>query len=146
MNSPDQKYLREGGVFMSDNKEVKVAILGLGRVGSKFMGKLAEKSSNGIKIVAAAERDSASAGIEEAKSQGVAVHNDSKDVVAMGEDIDIIFDLTGNVEARKALRSDLARSGNQHTVIAPEVVAFLIWDLMGGESGALPRDAGKSGY
>ena len=131
---------------MSDNKEVKVAILGLGRVGSKFMTKLAEKASSGIKIVAAAEKDSGSPGIEEAKGKGVAVHTDSKDIVAMGEDIDIIFDLTGNTEARKALRSELARSGNQHTVIAPEVVAFLIWDLMGGESGELPREAGKSGY
>lgn len=131
---------------MSDNKEVKVAILGLGRVGSKFMGKLAENSGNGIKIVAAAEKDNGSPGVEDAKSKGVTVHSDSKDVVAMGEDVDIIFDLTGNTDARKALRSELARSGNQHTVIAPEVVAFLIWDLMGGESGELPREAGKSGY
>ncbi len=63
----------------------------------------------------------------------------------MGESIDIMFDLTGNPDARRALRSELARSGNQHTVIAPEVVAFLIWDLM-GETAAFPGEHPSKGY
>ncbi len=113
-------------------KEVRVAIIGLGDVGSTFLAKLAEKGSQGVKIVAAAEVNQSAPGIATAKDNGIEVLSDSKEVVAMGESVDIIFDLTGSADAKRALRSELARSGNQHTVLAPEVVAFLMWDLMGG--------------
>ncbi|MFZ3071713.1 MAG: Gfo/Idh/MocA family oxidoreductase [Thermodesulfobacteriota bacterium] len=126
-------------------KKVSVAIVGLGRVGSMFLTKLAEREGDGVSIVAAAEKDAKSAGVGVAKSKGIKVFSDTKDVVSMGEDVDIIFDLTGNPEARKNLRGELARSGNQHTVIAPEVVAFLLWDIMGGKED-FPGDHKKTGY
>lgn len=128
-----------------EKKKVTVAIVGLGRVGSTFLVKLAEREGQGVSIVGAVERDAKSAGVGVAKDKGVKVFNDTKDVVSMGDEVDIIFDLTGNPDARKNLRGDLARSGNQHTVIAPEVVAFLIWDLMGGKED-FPGGHKKSGY
>lgn len=128
-----------------EKKEVKVAIVGLGQVGSMFLSKLSEREGKGVKIVAAAEISSDSPGVGAAKELGITVHSDSKEIVAMGESIDIIFDLTGNTDAKRSLRSELARSGNQHTVLAPEVVAFLMWDLM-GEEGALPGAHSAKGY
>jgi homoserine dehydrogenase len=129
----------------TSGKEVKVAIIGLGQVGSTFLEKLAEKSGNGVAIVAAAELDQSAPGVEVAKKKGINVVSASKDVIAMGESIDIIFDLTGSADAKRALRSELARSGNQHTVLAPEIVAFLMWDLM-GEGSELSTKHGSSGY
>ena len=126
-------------------KKVNIAIVGLGRVGATFLSKLAEREGQGVSIVAAAEKDAKSAGVGVAKAKGVKVFSDTKDVVSMGEDVDIIFDLTGNPDARKNLRGELARSGNQHTVIAPEVVAFLLWDIMGAKED-FPGDHKKSGY
>lgn len=45
----------------------------------------------------------------------------------MGDKVDIIFDLTGEPETRKALREGMMESKNGHTVIAPEVMAHLLW-------------------
>lgn len=129
----------------TEKKDVNVAILGLGRVGSTFLEKLTEKERQGIKIVAAAEPNQNSEGVKIAKDKGIRVYSDSKDVIALGEGVDIIFDLTGNPDARKALRSGLAQSGNQNTVVAPEVIAFLVWDLMGGGAG-FPSAHTKRGY
>lgn len=129
----------------TEKKDVNVAIVGLGRVGSTFLEKLTEKERQGVKIVAAAEPNQNSPGVKIAKDKGIRVYGDSKDVIALGEGVDIIFDLTGNAEARKALRSGLAQSGNQSTVVAPEVIAFLVWDLMAvGER--FPGDHSKKGY
>jgi hypothetical protein len=61
----------------------------------------------------------------------------------MGAKVDIIFDLTGDPELRKKLRVALQESHNQHTVIAPEVVAHLLWNFFG--EGELPR-SDKTGY
>jgi hypothetical protein len=52
-------------------------------------------------------------------------------VVTMGAKVDIIFDLTGDPELRKKLRVALQETHNQHTVIAPEVVAHLLWNFFG---------------
>ncbi len=128
-----------------EKKEVRVAIVGLGRVGSVFLKKLSEREKTGLKIVGCAEKRADAPGVEVAKSRGIPVYTDTKEIVAMGEDVDVIFDLTGNPETRKNLRGELARSGNQHTVIAPEVIAYLIWDLM-GETEELPHAHQRRGY
>jgi hypothetical protein len=41
--------------------------------------------------------------------------------VAIGKDIDVIFDLTGIPALRRELREKLARSHNLHTVIAGSI-------------------------
>ncbi|MBI5598187.1 MAG: hypothetical protein HY890_00440 [Deltaproteobacteria bacterium] len=128
-----------------ERREVKVAIVGLGRVGSNFFAKLAGRDNLGIKVVAAAERDENAPGVSVAKSRGVAVFKTARDIVAMGESVDIIFDLTGNPDTRRVLRSELARSGNQHTVLAPEVIAYLLWNLT-EEGGEFPGDHRQKGY
>ncbi|MCK4739297.1 MAG: hypothetical protein KAT46_05050 [Deltaproteobacteria bacterium] len=131
---------------MTDNKrDLKVAIAGLGQVGTTFLRKFADKIGTGVEIVAVAEINKDAPGIELAKDKGINVVNDPKELVAMGEEIDIIFDLTGNEDAKKAMRSDLARSGNQYTALVPEVVAYLLWNLMDGST-VLPEKHGKIGY
>ena len=128
-----------------DKKDVRVAIVGLGRVGSAFLDKFIAKGERGIKVVATSERDSKAIGVEFAKKEGIPVYINSKEIVAMSEAIDIIFDFTGNPDTRRTLRSELARSGNQHTVIAPETIAFLLWNMM-GETGDFPGDHKQKGY
>ena len=128
----------------ADKKKVKVAIVGLGKVGSTFLKKLIAMEERGLDIVAVSELNEGAPGVIVAKNKSVPVFGDSSEIVAMGEAVDIIFDLTGNKEARSTLRKELARTGNQHTVIAPEVVAFLVWNLMGEEE-ELPNHA-ETGY
>lgn len=126
-------------------KEVKVAIAGLGRVGSKFLQILTSRTGSSVRIIAAVEANPDVPGVKIAEEKKIAVYREASELVKLGDDIDVIFDLTGSPEFRKALRSGLAESRNRHTVVAPEVMAFLIWDLIAsGES--FPDNHDIKGY
>ncbi|MEW6120765.1 MAG: hypothetical protein AB1593_11825 [Pseudomonadota bacterium] len=128
------------------NHVVKVALLGLGEVGEKFaehfLEKIQEEHVN-VEIVAVAHRNLESPVAMGFRHSKVPVFEDAMDVVSLGAKVDIIFDLTGDPELRRKLRSALQASHNEHTVIAPEVVAHLLWNFFG--EGDLPR-SGKTGY
>ncbi len=125
---------------------IKVALLGLGEVGEKFaehfLEKIQEEHVN-VEIVAVAHRNLESPVAMGFAHSQVPVFKDAMDVVSMGAKVDIIFDLTGDPELRRKLRNELQASHNQHTVIAPEVVAHLLWNFFG--EGELPRSS-KTGY
>lgn len=127
-------------------KVVKIAIAGLGRVGSLFLQKISENSKYGVEIVAAVDFSMDAPGRAVASDLGITLCSDTKEIVAMGDSIDLIFDLTGNADARGVIRGELARSGNQHTVLAPEVVAFLLWNMMSKGESFPDHHAGNEGY
>ena len=126
-------------------KEIRVVIVGLGRVGSTFLKKFSEMEGRGVKIIATVEKQADAPGIKIAMEKGIPIYKATRDIIAMGESVDIIFDLTGNPEARRALRSELARSGNQHTVLAPEIIAYLVWSIM-SHGQEFPNNHAKQGY
>lgn len=125
---------------------VKVALLGLGEVGEKFaehfLEKIQEERVN-VEIVAVAHRDLESPVALGFSQSKVPVFENALDVVSLGAKVDIIFDLTGDPELRRKLRTGLQETHNQHTVIAPEVVAHLLWNFFG--EGELPHSA-QTGY
>lgn len=125
---------------------VKVALLGLGEVGEKFAEHFLEKIQEdhvNVEIVAVAHRDLESPVALGFAHSKVPVFRDAMEVVSLGDKVDIVFDLTGNPELRKQLRAALQETRNQHTVIAPEVVAHLLWNFFG--EGELPH-SGRTGY
>lgn len=119
-----------------------IAIVGLGRIGSAFLGAMLAKKQS-INLVCVAEPADTPA-----KAQAAAAGIDIStldEIVAMGSRIDIVFDLTGIPSVRKELREKLLASRNDHTVIASETVARLIWALIDGA--ALPVIEGRrTGY
>lgn len=125
---------------------IKVALLGLGEVGEKFaehfLEKIQEEHVN-VEIVAVAHRNPESPVAMGFAHSKVPVFQDAMEVVSLGARVDIIFDLTGNPDLRRKLRAELQASHNLHTVIAPEVVAHLLWNFFG--EGELPN-SGKTGY
>lgn len=125
---------------------VKVALLGLGEVGEVFAEHFLEKIQEEhvkVEIIAVAHHDLESPVALGFMQNGVPVFKDALEVVTLGAKVDIIFDLTGDPELRKQLRIGLQQSHNQHTVIAPEVVAHLLWNFFG--EGELPQ-SGQTGY
>lgn len=119
-----------------------IALVGLGRVGSTFLRTVSNKQDR-VNLVCAVE-SSDTPGKTQAIAAGVKMST-LGEITAAGNKLDIIFDLTGNPEVRKQLRELLAQNKNQHTVIAPESVARLIWSLISDE--ALPAPEGhKTGY
>jgi predicted dinucleotide-utilizing enzyme len=120
-----------------------IAIVGLGKMGSAFLAELLGQPNEAVEIVAVAEKAD-TAGLALAKSRGI--KNVSIDqLIAMGEDLDILFDLTGDDQVRQELRDKLQATGNRHTIVAAENIARMVWALIA--SGAeLPLARANAGY
>jgi predicted dinucleotide-utilizing enzyme len=121
---------------------MNIAIIGLGRVGTLFIKKLISFKEKGIHIIAAAEQADTE-GKKIAGEKGIPIKNYT-DITGMGDHVDIIFDLTGDSEVRKTLRSGLQQNQNHHTAIAPETFAYLLWSVM--EDKPLPDVHSHKGY
>jgi len=120
-----------------------VAIVGLGTMGSAFLKELLGQSNERVDIVAVAEKIDTE-GLELARSHGIR-NLGIDDLVAMGNDLDILFDLTGVAEVRQEIRDKLHAKGNHHTIVATENIARMIWTLIA--SGAeLPLAKTNAGY
>jgi homoserine dehydrogenase len=126
---------------------IRVALLGLGQVGHAFAEHLLERSQEDgmpIEVAAVADHHPDNPVAMGFAHSNVPVYQNGLDVTELGEDIDIIFDLTGNAELRRGLRDRLADQGNRHTVIAPEVMARMLWCFF-DEGGEMPLH-GSGGY
>ncbi|MBE9504823.1 MAG: hypothetical protein IME96_11675 [Proteobacteria bacterium] len=117
---------------------VKVAIVGLGRVGSKFIQKISEFEGKGVTIVAAAEKNATSPGIAIAEGKGIKVYEDEKYITSMGDKVDVVFDLSGDKTVGRDMRLAYGRALNTHTVIVPRIMAVMIWNMF-SDGEALPE-------
>lgn len=120
----------------------KIAIIGLGRIGSTVLEQLQGRQRQGIDIVCVGELQD-TPGRRKAQAAGLPVLGLDQ-VAAKGGEVDMIFDMTGMPGVRKELREKLFSSGNTHTVVVPENVAYLIWALLAGEH--VPDRDHRSGY
>ena len=124
------------------NKQ-NVAIIGLGRVGTAFLGAILPLAERGINLAYAVE-EADTPGKATAIASGIKIVT-IDGMIALGNLVDVIFDLTGNHDVRKELRKKLVAANNTHTVIASETVARVVWSLITHEE--LPLSKGKKiGY
>lgn len=124
-------------------EQQRIAIIGLGRIGSAFLQQMLQKRSQGIELVCVAEAAD-TPGRQQAASVGVALKT-LDEIVALGDGVDVIFDLTGRKEVRRELRDKLVAAKNMHTVIASETIVRVIWALISQD--ALPVIEGRAtGY
>jgi predicted dinucleotide-utilizing enzyme len=120
-----------------------IAIIGLGRIGSAFLSEMLRKKGGGINLAYAAEQMDTQ-GKAKAIAAGIKIVN-LDEIVALGDRIDVIFELTGLPSVRKELREKLTAANNRHTVIASETIVRVIWALISDD--ALPVIEGrKTGY
>jgi pyrroline-5-carboxylate reductase len=124
-------------------EQQRIAILGLGRIGSAFLQQMLQKRSHGIDLVCVAEAMD-TPGRRQAISAGLGLKT-LDEIVALGDGVDVIFDLTGRTEVRRELRDKLVAARNAHTVIASETIVRVIWALISQD--ALPVIEGRvTGY
>ena len=119
-----------------------IAIIGSNRSGEVFYNEMTRLKRKGINVICVYNR----AGLELnsiAETAGIK-RLSIEEIVELGEDLDVIFDLSGDREIRAELRKTLFSSQNHHTVIAPESVAQVMWAMIGDDE--LPCSAGKPGY
>ena len=115
------------------SKNINVALVGLGRIGQQFAMSLASHIKEGdkpISIIAVAEQDPNSEVAKRFGDEGVSVFTDASEIAALGDHLDIIFDLTGVPAVRQALREKLQEMDNRNTVIVPEVFARVLWSFL----------------
>lgn len=121
----------------------KIAIIGLGRIGSAFLRNIMTRRQHGVELVGVAETGN-TPGRQMAIDAGLPLLSLDQ-IVEMGGQIDVLFDLTGIPSVRRELREKLMERKNDHTVIASETIARLIWALTTDDD--LPVIAGRStGY
>ncbi|MBV8656398.1 MAG: homoserine dehydrogenase [Burkholderiales bacterium] len=121
----------------------RIAIIGLGRIGSAFLRQMLERRQQGIELVCVAEQND-TPGRQLAVAHQIPLKT-LDEIVALGGQIDVIFDVTGIPTVRRELREKLADSFNLHTVIASETIVRVIWALITTET--LPEIEGrKTGY
>lgn len=123
------------------NSTIRIAIVGLGEAGEIFAEHLLEKiqlEHKPVKIVAPADPDVNSSVALGFSQNGVPVYPDSLDVLKHAEDIDIIFNLSGDPAISQRLRIELLHLRNSHTSIASEEIAQLLWCFF-GEKRDLPK-------
>ncbi|MDP1709013.1 MAG: Gfo/Idh/MocA family oxidoreductase [Gammaproteobacteria bacterium] len=121
---------------------LNIAVVGLGRVGTVFLERILLHKSKGIEVTCVVERNETS-GKASASQAGIRVASVGE-LIAAGNAVDIIFDLTGSTETRRELREQLAATNNRHTTIATEAIAHMMWKMMGDTD--LPEHHGKGGY
>jgi predicted dinucleotide-utilizing enzyme len=124
------------------NMSTKIAVIGLGRIGSTVLEQLLGHQGQGIEIVCVSEIND-TPGRRAAQAAGIPVVS-PEEVVSQGSAVDMIFDMTGMAGVRKVLREKLFATNNRHTVVVPENVAYLIWSLLSGER--VPETNTRSGY
>ena len=88
--------------------ELKIAVVGLGRVGSELLEELLKLKKNKITVVAVAEK-AETEGLALAKSEDVP-NIGFEEIAKIGESLDIIFDVTGHSETRTVTTQNLARN------------------------------------
>ena len=114
--------------------QVRIALIGLGRVGSTLLEKLINYESRGISVVAVLEKNPSSPGVEFARQRGIPLCRDESEITEMGDKIDIIFNLTGFTSVERSMMLAQVKKGNPHTVIVSRTVAELMWRLISEET------------
>lgn len=108
-----------------------IAIVGLGRVGTAFLEQVMASPHPGVDVAYAVEI-AETAGKQKAVAAGMKILS-MDELIAKGQSVDVIFELTGLTEVRDDLRIRLQESGNNYTIIASESIAKVIWSFISKE-------------
>jgi len=105
-----------------------IAIIGLNNVGTEFFKAMLGLKEKGVNVLGVSETVFTE-GAYLAQEMGIKNVSISQ-IIDLGENVDIIFDLSNSHAIRKELRRTLFSSRNRHTVIAPESVARLMYKMI----------------
>jgi predicted homoserine dehydrogenase-like protein len=109
----------------------RIAVVGAGDTGTPLLKQLL--TAPFVTVLGVADLDLSMPGIALAKEHGVKVTNNFMELAALGNEVDIIIDVTGAPKVREALRKHMVDSGNTHTLIMHESIALLMMSLSAGK-------------
>jgi acetaldehyde dehydrogenase (acetylating) len=126
--------LREGSAMTQDT--VRVAVIGGGRTGTPLIERLL--ATPYVHIVGVADLDPESAGAVLAKDSGVFFTTDPMMLAAKGEDIDLLIEVSGDLELKGRLKKAFVDCGNRHTIILQEIAVRLFVSMLSGSETLMP--------
>lgn len=119
--------------------KIRVAVIGAGETGTPLLQQLL--AAPFVELVGVADLDERMPGIALARARGVPTTKDFMTLVALGNGVDIIIDVTGVAKVREQLRRALQDTGNHHTIIMHEMIAVLMMSLSQGRLVSMKHDA-----
>lgn len=112
-------------------RKINVFMIGLGRIGGKFYKQFRDLPDERVNVVGISEPNLNNPLIADAESRGIPNHPNYEEFLRdKGTQIDIIMDTSNRPELKQALRRFLQETNNQHTVVVPMVVDYLMWYLL----------------
>lgn len=120
-------------------RQITVLMIGLGRIGGKFYQQFTSIDESRIKILAVSEPNLSNPLLEDASSRTIPNFPNYEEAIReFGSKIDIIMDTSNRPELKLAIRKLLQETNNQHTVLVPMVVDYLMWYLL-PDAEAIPQ-------
>lgn len=128
-------------------RQITVLMIGLGRIGGKFYQQFTQLEESRVKIIAVSEPNMSNPLLADSDKRGIPNYPNYEEAIReFGPKIDIIMDTSNRPELKLAVRKLLQETNNQHTVLVPMVVDYLMWYLLPG-SEAIPQSHHSSiGY
>lgn len=108
-------------------KSAKVAIVGGGRTGTPLIRDFLKYDY--IQIMGVADVSPDAEGVKLAKENNLYTTTDAMDLAKMGEDIDIIIEVSGDPAVTPKLKEYYQETGNKHTIIMHDLIARLMISL-----------------
>jgi predicted homoserine dehydrogenase-like protein len=108
-------------------QKIRIGLIGAGETGTPLLTQLVDASF--VEVVGVADLNDAMPGMQLARSHGIKTTNDFMEIARLGNNVDILIDVTGVPAVREKLRTFFKESGNQHTIIMHEMIAILMMSL-----------------
>jgi predicted dinucleotide-utilizing enzyme len=109
---------------------ISVAVVGAGETGTPLLELLLDAEF--VTVMGVADLDPEQPGMILAREHGVTTTGSFMDLAELGEDVDIIIDVTGVAAVRDQLRRHLEQSHNSHTILMHERIVMLVLSLISG--------------
>lgn len=120
-------------------RQITVLMIGLGRIGGKFYKQFTSMDESRVKIIAVSEPNLTNPLLEDAEQRNIANYPNYEEAIReYGSKIDIVMDTSNRPELKLAVRKLLQETNNQHTVLVPMVVDYLMWYLL-PDAEAIPQ-------
>lgn len=106
---------------------VRVGIIGAGRTGTPLIKGFLQFSY--IKILCVCDLNPDAEGMKVAREKNIFTTTNIEDVVNLGDELDLVINVTGDPTLRKRLVNYYLRTANAHTIIVHETIARLMVSL-----------------
>jgi predicted homoserine dehydrogenase-like protein len=108
-------------------QKIRIGLIGAGETGTPLLTQLLD--ADFIEVVGVADLCNDMPGMRVAQARGIKTTNDFMDIAKLGNNCDILIDVTGVQAVREKLRSYFQESGNHHTILMHEMIAILMMSL-----------------